>query len=537
MPLSPREELLQIQKSLFRRNQRLINESILIKEADFNRYEAAYKRFVRAYRSIATIEEMMQACRSADIIYVGDYHTCNQSQRSFLRILKEVVKREKNFMIGMELLPQRHQKILDTFLKGKMSEATFLKKVGLKKHWVFDLWENFKPIFDFAKYYDLSIYGIDASARGATIRARDKSAAELLGGLLAAHPGKKIFVFIGDLHIAPPHLPQEVEKVLRRLGLSKKSLTLYQNSESIYWRLAAAGLEHDTEVVRIDEKSFCRVHTPPVILQRSYLNWLEHDEGEIDYADPKHSFMELADRITHFLKIDIGKEKEKVEVYTSGDLSFLAHLRKSRRFSTDEIASIKRQIIASESYYIPKLHIVYLSNLSINHAAEEASHFIKHICSGAERPRELFDAFYANILHEALGFFGSKIINHKRKCYHEKDFLKRVQYLEKTPGPHKRQLEYETALLVYQAKILERRGFAASDMEIFKKREDLFFAVTHALGYILGDKLYYALLDGLITKPELRRLYYDPWKGHGRPFQNYWNLLMKTRETRIPARM
>lgn len=537
MALSPREELLQIQRTLFRRNQRLINESILIKEADFNRYEAAYKRFARSYRSIATIEEMMRACRAADIIYVGDYHTCNQSQRSFLRILKAHIQTDKNFMIGLELLPVRHQKILGAFLKGKVSEATFLKKVGLKKHWVFDLWENFKPIFDFAKYHDIPIFGMDAAPKGSNIRTRDRAAARLIGQLMAAHPGKKMFVFIGDLHIAPPHLPGEVEKALRALRLTKKELILYQNSESIYWRLAAKGLEHDTEVVRVDEKSFCRVHTPPVILQRSYLNWLEHDEGEIDFADPKHSFMELIDRMTRFLKLDIGEEKEKVEVYTSGDLSFLAHLRKSKRFSPEEIASVKRQIISSESYYIPKLHIVYLSNLSINHAAEEASHFIKHICSGAERPRDIFDAFYANILHEALGFFGSKIINHKRKCYHEKDFLKLVQYLEKTPGPHKRQLEYETALLVYQAKVLERRGFAASDMEIFKKREDLFFAVTHALGYILGDKLYYALLEGLITKSDLRYLYYDPWKGHGRPFQNYWNLLVKTKDARIPTRM
>ncbi|MDO8527349.1 MAG: hypothetical protein Q7T03_06670, partial [Deltaproteobacteria bacterium] len=71
----------------------------------------------------------------------------------------------------------------------------------------------------------------------------------------------------------------------------------------------------------------------------------------------------------------------------------------------------------------------------------------------------------------------------------------------------------------------------------FKNRPDLFFTVTHALGYMLGDKLYYALLDGQITKTELRHLFYDPWKGYGKPFQIYWTLLTKTKETKIPKRM
>ena len=537
MVLSPREELLSIQRSLFRRNQRLINESILVKEPDFKRYEATYKRHVQKYRSIATADEMLQACDRADIIYVGDYHTCNQSQRSFLRILKEQVKHKSNFVIGLELLHKRHQKILDTFLKGKLSEASFLRKVQLKEHWVFDLWESFKPLFDFAKYHDIPLFALDAAPKGSQIRARDQASAKLIAELAAAHPDKKIFVFIGDLHIAPPHLPLEVKKILKKKGLSKTELFLYQNSESIYWKLAEEGLEHEVELVRIDEKSFCRMHTPPVILQRSYLNWLEHEEGEIDYADAKHSFLELVDRITQFLKIDMGKEKEKVEVFTCGDLSFLKTIKESKRFSPEEIQSIRKQIISSESYYIPKLRFVYLSNLSMNHAAEEGAHFIKHICSGEERPRDIFDAFYANILHEALGFFGSKIINHKRKCYHAKDFYKLISYFESISAQPERHLEFETALLVYQCKKLESQGEGISDLEIFRKRPDLFFTVTHALGYMLGDQLYYALLENQITKTEIRHLFFDPWKGYGKPFQTYWAQLTRIKNTKIPKRM
>lgn len=537
MVLNPREELLQIQKSLFLRNQRLIRESILVQEPGFERYERTYKRHVRNFKKPSTIEAMIGACRKADLIYVGDYHTLTQSQRSFLRLLKAVVKRNKNFAIGLELLHRRHQKTLDSYLAGKISEANFLRKVGLKKHWVFDLWESFKPLFDFAKFHDIPLWAIDAAPRGADLRSRDEATAKLLAKYLKEKPDQKVFVLIGDLHIAPPHLPKAVNEQLGRDGPRLKTLILYQNSEAIYWKLAGRGLEHDTEVVQVDEKSFCRMHTPPVITQRSYLNWLEHEEGELDYADAKHQFTELVDRITHFLKIDLGREKEKAEVYTCGDLSFLEKIEKSRRFSKEEIETIKRHIVLSESYYITKLRLVYLSNLSVNHAAEEAAHFIKHVCSGEEKPRHPFDAFYANTLHEALGFFGSKVINHQRKCYHERDYLKLIKYFRGMRTPARRHLEDETARLAYQAKRMEQRGEAFHEMDLVTRDPDLFFSLTHALGYILGDKLYYALLKGVVSKGDIRHLFYDPWRGDGKPFQVYWTLIAKTAAVKIPKRM
>ena len=121
MVLSPREELLKIQRDIFRRNQKIIDDSIVIQEPGFRKYERTYQRAVRKYASLSSIEEMMRAIQNADIIYVGDYHTCNQSQRSFLRILKERV-RDSRVAIGLELIHERHQEILDRFLAGKISE-------------------------------------------------------------------------------------------------------------------------------------------------------------------------------------------------------------------------------------------------------------------------------------------------------------------------------------------------------------------------------------------------------------------------------
>lgn len=537
MVLSPREELLKIERDIFCRNQKIIGDSIVISEPGFQQYEKTYQRAVRRYQSISSIETMLAAIGNADIIYVGDYHTCNQSQRAFLRILKEVVRRKWPFIIGLELIHEKNQAAIDAYVSGKLSEKTFLKKVGLKKHWVFDLWENFKPLFDFAIYHHAPLCGIDAAAKNASIQKRDQAAAQVIARLSKQHPDQKIFVLIGDLHLAPQHLPADVRKECKKMEVERRDLILYQNSEFIYWQLANQGLEDSVEVVQISPREFCRMHTPPVICQRSYLNWLEHEEGEIDYADAKQSFLDLVERICKFLKIDLGAAKDKVEVFTSGDLSFLDVIESSEKFSVEEIKNIKRQILLSESYYIAKTHTVYLANLSMNHAGEEAAHFIKHSCSGIEKARGLADAFYANILHEALGFFGSKIINHKRKCFHEKDFEKHLHYFQNVRVSKERRLEYETALLVNEYKRAEHRGEALVPSGVFEKNYDLFFAVTHALGYMLGDRLYYGLLGGEIYKSDLRNLFHDPWRGVGKPFQIYWQWVQKLRRVRIPKRM
>jgi hypothetical protein len=537
MTISPRAELLAIQKKLWRRNRELIEHSILVKEPGFDRYEAAYRRSVCSYERIADHDEMIAAAVKSDIIYVGDYHTCNQSQRSFLRILKSVAKRTHNFSVGLELLHTRHQETLDAYMSGRISEKTFLRRIELKEHWFFDLWENFKPIFDFCKYHGIPMYAIEAAKEGASLKKRDEETAELIVDVLERDPHRRFFVFIGDLHVAPGHLPADVSRRLGKRGLERRDLILFENSESIYWKLAGKGLDDRVEVVEIDGRGYCRMHTPPVICQRSYLNWLEHEEGEIDYSDAKHEFLELVDRICEFLRLDLGKEREHVELFTCGDLSFLRRLNEKGSFSKREIETIKRQILASESYYIAKARFVYLANLSINHAAEEASHFIKHVKSGTEEPRDLIDAFYANILHEALGFFGSKLINHKRKCSHEKDFKNLLTFFATVRVPHERQLEYETARLVVEYKKFEKKRRPLRYTEVFRARMDLFIAVTHALGYMLGEKMYYGLVSRKLSRKLVRGLFEDPWREEGRPFEVYMDLLRRLKGVKIPKRM
>lgn len=537
---NPREELLAMQKQIFRLNQKLIEDSISIREKGFEAYQKRYLKQVADYELVSSLEELQEVLRKADIIYMGDYHTNPQSQRGFLRVLKLLNEEQCAFVIALELIHQKVQKPVDEYLGGKITLKTFLKKLNLKSRWYFDLWPNFQPIFDFAKYHQLKIYGIEAARYGkASLQERDKASAKSLLKIIQQNPLSKILVFTGDLHVAPQHLPKELDLLLKKNKLHKEKLILYQNSERIYWKLAEEGLEAKAEIVKIDENSFCIQNTPPIIWQQSYVNWLEHEEGEIDFADAKHSFLELTRRIAQFLEIETPKNYEEVEVYTSGDLSFLKRLEEDPQFTKKEIKVIKRQIMASESYYMQKGRIAYLGSISINHVAEEASHYIRHLCAGNEFPRDPVDAFYANALHEALGFFGSKIINHQRKASHEKEFKSLLVYFRNTHRkvPRDKMKELEIAQLVLELKRMEKQGRLISESRVMKQDMELFLGVTHALGYMLGDRLYYGMISQKISKKEIVELFSDPFEEEGEVGAVYLNLSRKLSKVKLPRRV
>lgn len=530
--LSPRAELIRIQKTIYESNRRRIRESIYVAESGFADYERRYRLAIAHYHSIADHDQLLKSLKAADIIYVGDYHTCPQSQRSFLRVLKSLRKHSRRPMfLCLELFHKSMQAVVDGYVAGRITEDTFLKRIKLRERWVFDLWSNFKPIMEFARYHHIPVIGTEVASEGASLKKRDRLAGDYITDIAQKYPHHQLVVLIGDLHLAPAHLPAEVFRALKQKQIDRNCLTIYQNSDAIYWKLAKLGMVEKVDVVRIRDDAFCIMHTPPIVCQQSYLNWLEHEEGEINYADARHNFLELVDRIAHYLRIPLGPKKEEIEVYTCGDLSFL------RKFSKKEVCKIKRQILASESYFIPKKPLVYLANLSLNHAAEEASHYLKYLCTGEEHSRDRIDAFYANILHEALGFFGSKLINPKRKCFHLNEFRTMLRYFKHHPIPRGREVEVDTARLLLAYKLWEHRGAALAASFVFDQSYDVFFAITHALGYMLGDLMFYGLMSNAIRKADVRRLFMDNWKDGGSPFRAYMRMLAKLKAVKIPKRM
>ena len=74
----------------------------------------------------------------------------------------------------------------------------------------------------------------------------------------------------------------------------------------------------------------------------------------------------------------------------------------------------------------------HLPGLPDRNVQDSSEAIISYCFSPIKNPEELIDAFYYSAINEALGFLGSKIINHKRKCNHEEYFLKLYKKLSKS---------------------------------------------------------------------------------------------------------
>ncbi|MCB1214391.1 MAG: ChaN family lipoprotein, partial [Deltaproteobacteria bacterium] len=472
----------------------------------------------------------------AQWIYVGDYHTNFQSQRAFLRILKQLNAKQNPMVLCLEIIRKEQQEDLEKYLKGHLSRSTFLRRINLKQSFFFDLWEHFEPIFDFARYYQIPVYGLESAPHGSGLIKRDEAMARRLQEIHQKHPHHQLLVLVGDLHIAPENLPRQVHRLLKRFAKTKE-LLVYQNSEKIYWKLAEANLEHQVEVVRLDSRSYCLMNTPPVVWQQSYLHWLEQEGEELDYAHPREHFLNLVEQIRVFLSLELPEQLEDLEVFTCGDLSFFERLKSDRGFSIKEKSKILKQLGKSQAHYLPDRQWVYLGSLSLNHAAEEATQFIRHLLMGSVKsPKRAEDRFYASVLEEAIGFFGSKILNPKRKCLSLEEFKAQILVLKDKKQDPSIRLNLKVAQEVVAFKHLEKKSKPISHPGKITRQTEFFLSLSRALGYMLGERLYYAMVRGLYPRPQVRKLLQNPFSKKGEAFEVYQKLIKRFAKLRLPQR-
>ncbi len=537
------QEVVDLHRAIFRANQQRINESVVGYTRAFQRYEREYARSVRRFQRRANSAELGRAIARADIIYVGDYHTLPQAQRAFLRVLRRIPA-NRPLTVGLEFVQGRHQKAIDTYLKGPTNNASdnaFLRAIDHESHWVFGGWSSFKPIFELCRDRGARIIGIDSVGHGpagSSLEARDRYAARRISRVIRDDPKRVVAILVGELHLAPDHLPKHVDEMLARHDLAPKRLILFQNCQEFYWQLERRGLEHDVELVQIAADQYCMMNTPPIVCQQSFLNWLDLDVDDNDIPQleaPEVNFKEYARLIATFFDLPIRDELDEVELATVVDLSFLARLRRRGDFSPSDIQKIRRQILRSESLYIPRARMVYLGNLSVNHAAEEATHFLRHVCAGSPEPKMLLDAFYVRCLEETLGFLGSKLINHKRKGP-SLAWLER-QARSGTTSHSTPKRERRMARLVLKHLRMETGVRVRGMSQVYECDADMFNAVTHILGYRLGDRLYYGLVHGQFSKQDIRERFFDTFEEEGSALATYLYLIASTAEVKLPERL
>lgn len=486
------------------------------------RYQREYLREFQRHHQLASFGDLVQSLLERDLVFIGDYHTLRQSQDLARRLLERAAADRRPLTLALEMVLQEHQSHLDAYMQGRTGETEFLERIQYRRTWNF-AWENYKPLLDAARELDVPVVGVNhrvAPGRN-SLRQRDEAIAASLVEAILERPAARLMVLIGDMHLAAPHLPKALDVRLEARHLQRRSLVVFQNSDSLYWTLAERGAGTRSQVVRLGADRFCVMEVPPYVKLQSYLGWERALEDLAGVEDPDEGsaldestsglLQALVRQLCHFF--EVPPVVAAWEVFTSLDEHFFAAIESNESLPPSRAREIHLLAFANRSVTVPELELVYLPFFSVNHAAEEAMHVLQHCLVGpAVHERDASEAFYARAWDAAMGFFGSRLVNPHRRAVGEDELRHFLHGAARRLREPQLAFRKVVARFVLQHKDHEQRrleGGRGRLKQIYEQDLDVTLEVTYALGSMLGERLAELLLAGRLSRDSLR----EHWLG------------------------
>jgi len=502
------------------------------------------KRYYRNYASTleksrprpSTLEEFFSFVVPRGVALVGDFHTLDQAQNQFVKVIRALHARDAAPALALEMVQAHHDEVLAEYLVDPdAEEGTFLEKTGFFEHWGFDF-SHYRPILTLARTLGLAVHGINTER---SLEARDRFMAQRIADLRSRYTDRPILVLVGDLHLAPRHLPAE----LAALGITPT--LLFQNSESVIMGRMRRGLE-PYGWFHLDDERFLVNNTPPWVKMLTYRTWLEHggealctlygacglpqsgsddDEegagGTVDLTEMVHGIIRmLKDLFDLHLKAD-----DTFQVFSMLDLDFLDDPYFRRQPGRTYAALIKD----GRALFMKRGNTLYLPMMDVNRTVQEAAHFLMgadlDVGAGPE-------AFFRRLHYYASGFVASKLINplrhyrtqaSMRKAKEEWSRARTVKdrrYAERQLSVFKNTLDFFDLVEHYGScaamPMMELQRFLAADQR-------LLFALSEQIGFQLGEGLYKSYNAGELSGEELKHYlfsqvdpfhYYRTFKRH-----------------------
>ncbi len=108
-----------------------------------------------------TQQKILQELAPANIVYLGEIHDQSPDHQNQLAIIQHLHQKNPRLVIGLEMFQKPYQGPIDRYLAGQITEAELLEKTEYQKRWGFP-WENYAPLFRFAKEHQLSVIALNA---------------------------------------------------------------------------------------------------------------------------------------------------------------------------------------------------------------------------------------------------------------------------------------------------------------------------------------------------------------------------------------
>lgn len=499
------------------------------------RYRAEFETGFPAWTGrVLTPAALDARLATADIIFVGDYHSLAQSQRTALRLLRRMQRRGLAPALALEMLPAERQPLVDAFLAGRLSRARFLRQVESERFWDFP-WKPVQTLLDFARYHELPVLALNLRPRRAerALAERDRHAAALVAAQRKREPRRPVVVLIGDYHLAAAHLPAACARAAARVGLPPaRGLRIFQNHEPLFWQsLTAAGKA--PEILALAGEDLCIQSATPLMKLQSYVHWLSFHAGEReDWAlpDPAELSEDLGrevdvalHRMARFLRIPL-LEQPPPRVFWIAEPDFARRIARAAGWRDEELALVLASLRLGEDCYLRERDLAVIADPSPNRLAELAARVLHSRTSRlALRPRSLPDDFYLRVIQSALHFLGSLLINPLRKSQDRPALLRYLR--EDGRGDWRGRAELLLAYLEAEERFLRDGELDGFSPRFFNLEAPLHRALTRAIGRSLGSRLHAALLADALDPIWLRELWFEPFHLEASPLRRYFEIL------------
>jgi len=260
------------------------------------------RRQQKAYERSATLPELFEACSRSDLVYIGDFHASAAYQEFAARVLEEMARRAPRVALGVEFIYTRQQRQLDRRQQGLIGDATFLRRIHYLEEWGYP-WAGFGTLLDRARDLGLTVHALDVPPRGgfAGLARRDEHAARRIVSILEVEPATRLIVVYGESHLSRNHIPRRVQAHLARRGMSRTSTTVFQDPDTLYWKLVSIG-DPLPEAVRLSPGAYAVFHGSPLSKYESYRQVLERWRGDV----PPDGDVDLTPAVHHLIGVLLG---------------------------------------------------------------------------------------------------------------------------------------------------------------------------------------------------------------------------------------
>ncbi len=502
------------------------------------------------FEKVSTYDELLRVAHESRVIFVGDYHSLAKAQEFQARFLQDL--QGERLILALEMFYGRNQIALDEWMAGTIDDPLFLRRVDFELEWGYS-WKNYRKLLEVARSQEIPVFGVDIAPRHDLryIRKRDSAVAAKIVDLVRKNPDHTVVVIFGEAHLATKHLPGKVAGHFSPDRMPAP-LVVLQNVDELYWRAARRGMEGN-RVVKVRERVYCVFSATPFEKYEGYRKQLEvwkAQDQDAQKLDLTSTIYNLIDVILEFTRIDKYKyclRDDGVcvefmidgypEVYSSNEFEDFQSVLENSQHSKRQIRQIVKHTRKMGSCYVPKINSIFIGEFNLVHGAEEAAHFVnfalKHQRYGEYRsiPLSRVEAFYLKSLEEALGYFGSKLIDPRRNHIKESFVL----------NPARARPALKRLLRLSPAQMLSMKRFVRAHKDMERRYEELAKIpkavsdgvssrgqmrdiLTHELGYLLGEQLYRGYLQGRLTRREVAQLFHVRFEAEGSPLEAYLTL-------------